>query len=159
MGITGGLVISGRTLLSEPDTSKPAQTSSSKSDTKNSPSNKKSDEKSDSDQKKPEDDDNGNIGYHIMSEDELLDELNEAGEALYNSLSKEGKELARKVASQRCNGTNECKGLNACKTDDHACAGHGSCKGQSKCGLSDKNLAVKIAAMKMAGEKKSDSGK
>ena len=96
------------------------------------------------------DDDNGNIGYYVFSEDDLLIELNEKGEALYNSLSEEGKELARKVASQRCNGTNECAGLNACQTESNACAGKGSCKGQTKCAISDKNLAVKIAAAKMA---------
>lgn len=98
-------------------------------------------------------DDNGNIGYFVFSEDDLLIELNEKGEALYNSLSEEGKALARKVASQRCNGTNECAGLNACQTESNACAGKGSCKGQSKCAISDKNLAVKIAAAKMAETK------
>ena len=41
----------------------------------------------------------------------------ENGEALYNSLNAEGKALARQVASQRCNGTNECRGLNACQTE------------------------------------------
>lgn len=98
--------------------------------------------------------DNGNIGFHILSEDELLLELNAKGEKLYMSLSDEGKELARKVASQRCNGTNECKGLNACQTEAHGCAGQGSCKGQGKCGFSDKNLAVKVVSMKMALKRK-----
>lgn len=93
--------------------------------------------------------DNGNIGFHILSEEELLLQLSEKGEKLYMSLSDSGKELARKVASQRCNGTNECKGLNACKTEEHACAGHGACKGLSKCGFSDKNLAVKVVWRKM----------
>lgn len=97
--------------------------------------------------------DRGNLGYHLLSEDELLDELNEKGEKLYMKLSSEGKDLARKVASQRCNGTNECKGLNACRAEGHDCAGQGSCKGQGKCGFSDKNLAVKIASLKMAEKK------
>lgn len=92
----------------------------------------------------------GNIGFRIMSEDELLLELNEKGAALYMNLNKEGKELARKVASQRCNGTNVCKGLNACQTENNSCAGQGACKGQGKCGFSDKNLAVKVVAKKMA---------
>ncbi len=92
----------------------------------------------------------GNRGYHLMTEDELLIELNTEGARLYKSLSPEGKELARKVASQRCNGTNACKGLNACKTEAHACAGKGNCKMSSKCGFSDKNLAVKLVAEKMA---------
>lgn len=103
--------------------------------------------------------DQGNLGYHLLSEDELLGELNEKGEKLYTSLSPEGKELARKVASQRCNGTNACKGLNACQTEEHACGGHGSCKGQGKCGFSDKNLAVKVAAMKMAEKRQQLQGK
>ena len=111
--------------------------------------------------KKTESDDNddsyendrGNMGYHLLSEDELLDELNEKGEKLYMKLSSEGKDLARKVASQRCNGTNECKGLNACRSEGHDCAGQGSCKGQGKCGFSDKNLAVKIATLRMADNK------
>lgn len=91
----------------------------------------------------------GNIGYHVMTEDELLIELNDEGAKLYNSLDAKGKELARVVASQRCNGMNECKGLNACQTDKNPCAGKGECKGQSKCAFSDKNLAVKVAAEKV----------
>jgi hypothetical protein len=101
--------------------------------------------------------DNGNIGYKLLSEDELLLELNEQGEELYMNLNKEGKELARKVASQRCNGTNLCKGLNACQTETNACAGQGACKGQGKCGFSDKNLAVKVVANKMAQKRKDAS--
>lgn len=94
-------------------------------------------------------DDRGNLGYFVMSEDELLIELNEEGEEIYNSLDSKGKALAREVASQRCNGMNNCAGLNACRTDKNNCAGQGSCKGLSKCGFSDKNLAVKVAAMKI----------
>lgn len=101
--------------------------------------------------------DNGNMGYHVLSEDELLLELNPKGEALYESLSDEGKALARRVASQRCNGTNECAGLNACQTEEHGCAGQGSCKGTGKCGFSDKNLAVKVAAKKMAEKRQNAS--
>jgi hypothetical protein len=101
-------------------------------------------------------DEEGNRGYFLMSEDDLLLELNKEGTETYNKLSPEGKALARKVASQRCNGTNECKGLNACKTDSNDCAGKGSCKGKSKCAFSDKNLAVKVVAEKMAA-KRSDS--
>lgn len=91
-----------------------------------------------------------NMGYYLMSEDELLLELNDEGTKIYKSLSPEGKKLAREVASQRCNGTNSCKGLNACQTDQNSCAGKGSCKGKSKCAISDKNLAVKLVAKKMA---------
>lgn len=92
----------------------------------------------------------GNLGYHLMTEDELLLELNDEGVKQYKSLSPEGKTLAIKLASQRCAQTNSCKGQNACKTDSNDCAGLGECKGQSKCGFSDKNLAVKIAAKLMA---------
>ena len=95
----------------------------------------------------------GNMDYHLMTEEELLLQLNDSGAKLYKSLSPEGKELALKVASQRCMGLNECKGLNACKTDKNNCAGQGSCKGTGKCALSDPNVAVKLAAKKM-GEKR-----
>lgn len=90
-----------------------------------------------------------NIGYHVMTEDELLIELNDEGTKLYNSLDAKGKELARLVSSQRCRGMNDCKGLNACQTDKNPCAGKGACKGQSKCAFSDKNLAVKMVAEKV----------
>lgn len=93
--------------------------------------------------------DDGNLGYHLMTEDELLLELNDQGTALYNSLNTEGKALARLVASQRCQDTNECKGLNACQTDKNTCAGQGECKGKGKCALSDKNVAVKLVVDKM----------
>ncbi len=95
----------------------------------------------------------GNMGYHLMTEDELLLELNPEGIATYKSLSPEGKELARKVASQRCNSTNPCKGFNACQTDKNECAGKGSCKMTGKCGFSDKNLAVKVVSEKMKGKR------
>lgn len=98
---------------------------------------------------------NENLGYHLMTEDELLLELNDNGVKLYKSLSPEGKTLALQVASQRCNGTNSCAGLNACETPSNSCAGKGSCKGTSKCAVADKNLAVKLVADKMA-KKRSD---
>lgn len=91
-----------------------------------------------------------NLGYHLMTEDDLLLELNDEGYKQYMSLSPEGKALAREVASGRCDHTNQCKGLNACATDKNDCAGKGECKGQGKCSLSDKNLAVKLVAKKMA---------
>lgn len=100
-----------------------------------------------------DDPNNGNLGYHLLTEDELLLELNDEATKQYNALSPEGKALAREVASQRCNGTNECKGLNACQTEHNKCAGQGACKGQSKCAFSDKNLAVKVVAKKMADKR------
>lgn len=94
-----------------------------------------------------------NLGWHEMTEKELLMELNGDGAAIYKTLTPEGKELARKVASMRCNHTNECKGLNGCKTDKNDCAGHGQCKGTGKCAIADKNLAVELVAKKMAAKR------
>lgn len=96
----------------------------------------------------------GNVEYHLMTEDELLLELNTEGASLYQSLDPKGKELARFVASMHCNGTNACKGLNACKTDKNDCAGKGACKGLGKCAIADKNLAVKLVAEKQKMEGK-----
>lgn len=100
------------------------------------------------------DDNDGNLGYHLMNEDELLLELDPQGTKMYNSLDPAGKALAVKVASQRCNGTNECKGLNACQTAQNDCAGKGSCKGKSKCAFADKNLAVKVVYQKLMSDKR-----
>lgn len=97
----------------------------------------------------------GNLNYRLMTSDELLIELDDNGVKLYDSLDSEGKRLALFVASQRCQGSNACKGLNACATDSHECAGKGSCKGTTKCGMSDKNLAVKLAADTMAKKRAS----
>lgn len=92
----------------------------------------------------------GNLGYKLMTEEELLIELNDEGVVTYNSLDTDGKDLARFVASTMCAGTNACKGLGACQDDKHDCAGQNECKGQGKCGMSDKNLAVKLVAKRMA---------
>ncbi len=96
---------------------------------------------------------NGNLGYKLMSEDDLLLELNNEGVKQYKSLTPEGQALARELASQRCGKTNSCKGRNACKTETNSCAGKGSCKGTSKCAFSDKNVAVKVAAENMANKR------
>lgn len=85
-----------------------------------------------------------------LNETDLTSKLNAQGKSTYNGLSKEGKALALKLANADCKGKNECKGLNSCKTDKNECAGKGGCKGQSKCSFKDKNLAVKVAAAKMA---------
>lgn len=107
-------------------------------------------EKSTDNKNSSSDPSHGNMGYHLMTEDELMLELNAEGIKMYQSLDDEGKALARRTASQRCNGTNECKGLNACADDQHSCAGKGGCKGKGKCAFADKNLAVKVVAEKMA---------
>lgn len=85
-----------------------------------------------------------------MTESEVLSKLNEQGKATYQSLDPAGKALAVKLANQDCKGQNECKGMNSCKTSDHSCAGKGSCKGTAPSNFKDKNLAVKVAALKMA---------
>lgn len=85
-----------------------------------------------------------------MTESDLLSQLNPQGKATYQGLDPAGKALALKLANQDCKGQNECKGLNSCKTSEHSCAGKGSCAGTSAAPFKDKNLAVKVAAMKMA---------
>jgi hypothetical protein len=100
----------------------------------------------------------GNLGYHLMNEDELLLELNEEGQRQYHAMDNANKKLAREVASARCGNTNQCKGLNACKTETHACAGKGSCKAQGKCAIADKNLAVKLVYDKMMKKRAEANG-
>lgn len=107
----------------------------------------------DSGKGKDSDANQSNMKYHLMTEQELLLELNADGVKMYNSLDDQGKALARRVASMMCAGTNECKGLNGCMTDKNSCAGKGACKGQGKCAISDKNLAVKLVYDKMAGKR------
>ncbi|MEI8365724.1 MAG: hypothetical protein WCF65_04815 [Parachlamydiaceae bacterium] len=85
-----------------------------------------------------------------MSESDLMPQLNAQGKAAYQNLDASGKALALKMANQSCKGQNECKGLNSCKTTDHACAGKGQCAGTAEKPFKDKNLAVKVAGMKMA---------
>jgi hypothetical protein len=104
----------------------------------------------DADSEDPED---GNMNYHLMTEDELLSQLSPNGIKMYKSLSPDGKGLALYVASAQCNGTNKCSGLNACQTEDHGCAGQGDCKGTGKCSFSDKNLAVKVVSDKLTGKR------
>lgn len=100
-----------------------------------------------------DDPNNSNLGYHLMTEDELLIELNDEGTKMYNSLSPESKKLALQVASMRCAQTNPCAGLNACATEKNDCAGKSQCKGTGKCAVSDKNLAVKLVYDKMADKR------
>lgn len=97
---------------------------------------------------------NGNITTKPMTEDALLLEVNQEGGDLYNSLSPEGKKLAIKLAARACNGGNDCKGQNACRSEQNACMGQGSCKGQTICSFSDKNQAVKTAAKLMEEKRK-----
>jgi hypothetical protein len=92
----------------------------------------------------------GNITYQQLDEEGLLLELSADNAQTFRSLSSEGKKLALQLASRSCNGTNDCKGQNACRTDLNKCAGMGTCKGTTKCAFSDKNVAVRVAAKLMA---------
>lgn len=96
----------------------------------------------------------GNITFKPLTEEDLLLEVNQETAELYKSLSPEGQQLALKLASRSCNGMNDCKGENACRTKDNSCAGQGQCKGKTKCAFSDKNYAVKVAAKLMAEKRK-----
>ncbi len=104
-------------------------------------------------------DSGGNITYHLMTPDELMLELTNDGAKVFNSLSPEGQQLALKIASRSCDGTNDCKGQNACRTKDNECAGKGQCKGKTKCAVSDKNMAVRLAAKIMAEKRSALEGK
>lgn len=90
-----------------------------------------------------------------LSESELLSQLNPQSRAAYQALSQDGKSLALQLANQDCKGKNGCKGMNSCKGSSNSCAGRGGCKGQGNGKFEDKNLAVKVATMKMA-EKRND---
>lgn len=117
---------------------------------KSPPSAKEETKKSDSSKNDPNDE---NMNYHLMTEDELMMELNSDGIAMYKKLDKEGKGLALLVASASCNNTNPCAHLNACKTDKNDCAGKGECKGKGICAVGDKNLAVRLVYDKMAAKR------
>jgi hypothetical protein len=165
LGITGGLLISNTAsahdkknfstnidvslLLADNNTGQTSTNAAASASTASTSSNSSSDSNKGPNEYSSDPND-GNLGYHLMTEQELLLELNDEGIKLYKSLDDEGKELARFVASQRCQNSNKCKGLNACQTAKNACAGKGACKGQGKCAFSDKNLAVKVVATKMA---------
>lgn len=133
VGLTSGLMLTNNQVEGKSDSNNSSRSSSDASD-KNDPND-------------------SNIGYHLLTEDELLLELSDDGAKMFNSLSPEGKQLALQVASMRCNATNSCSGLNACATDKNDCAGKGSCKGKGKCAISDKNLAVKLVYNKMADKR------
>jgi hypothetical protein len=85
-----------------------------------------------------------------MTDAELMMQLNPTGKAQFQSLTPKGKELALQMAEQQCKGQNGCKGQNSCKSDKNSCAGKGGCKGTAVSYFKDKNMAVKLAAEKMA---------
>lgn len=69
-------------------------------------------------------------GEGDLTEEDLIQQLNQEGRDLYNSLNDEGKALALQLANQTCDGHNEYED-------------------QSTCNFKDKNLAVKVAAKRM----------
>lgn len=85
-----------------------------------------------------------------MTESDLIQKLNPETRLVFQSLDKEGKDLALKLAEQACKGKNSCKGMNSCKSKDNTCAGTGGCKGQSAAPFTNKNMAVMLAAKNMA---------
>lgn len=95
---------------------------------------------------------------NTSSDQALFSQLNPETQQIYQSLSPEGKALAQKLANQSCKGQNDCKGLNSCKTTTNTCAGLGGCKGTSKGPFTDKNTAVKVAAMNMAKKRSAMMG-
>lgn len=94
--------------------------------------------------------DSSRTNTKILSESELRSQLNDQAKATYDSLDPAGKAMALQMANQDCKGKNTCRGFNSCKTKDHACAGKGSCANTAETNFKDKNLAVKVAALKMA---------
>lgn len=84
-----------------------------------------------------------------LTEQDLFAQLSPEAKGTYQDLDAEGKKLALQLANQSCAGKNSCAGLNSCASDKNSCAGHGSCQGTSKGPFTDKNEAVKVAAMHM----------
>jgi hypothetical protein len=97
----------------------------------------------------------GDYSMFIITDEEIREDLSPEALKTYNSLSEDGKRLARIVASNKCENTNACKGLNSCKTEKNACQGKGNCKGQSKCAIQTKDLAVELVAKRMAEKRSS----
>lgn len=91
----------------------------------------------------------------MLTEDQLKSQLSDQGKDIFNRLTPEGKTLALKLANGSCKGKNDCKGLNSCKSDKNSCAGQSGCAGQANGLFTDKNLAVKVAAKKMAEKRAS----
>jgi len=90
-----------------------------------------------------------------LNESQLINLLSPEGLAIYNNLDPAGKALALKLVNMTCKGSNDCNGLNACKTEKNACAGKGA-QGSTLGPFKDVNSAVKIASKKMS-EKRSNA--
>lgn len=100
----------------------------------------------------------GNITYRLMTEDELKLELSPSGQKMYDSLTPEYKELARKAASTTCSGMNPCAGYGGCRSKENACSGQNKCKGQGTCATADKNISVKRVYDKMMEKRAKANG-
>ena len=107
---------------------------------------------------KPAEESTGNMGDMMgkkigemagMNAENLMSQLNAESKKLFEDMDKEHQMKVLKVASQKCAGSNECAGLNACKSATNECAGMASCKGNGGCAFTDKNLAVKLVYKKM----------
>ena len=105
-----------------------------------------------------ENEQNAPAASRMLTEEELVLQLNDEGKGIYQNLDSEGKALALKLANQSCKGKNDCKGMNACKTDSNSCAGKGGCKGTSPAPFQDKNVAVKVAFKKMQEKRLKSNG-
>jgi hypothetical protein len=134
-GLAAGLLVSSHGISAEKDTPTAAQQSSETNLTKAASKTDAFDtafEKYD-----------GNITYHLMTEEELKRELTPAGQKIYDSLTPEYKELAKKVVSTTCSGMNPCKGFGGCRSKDNECSGKNKCEGKGTCATADKNVSVK----------------
>lgn len=68
--------------------------------------------------------------------------LNADGQRKFNSLDAKHQAMAMKMASQSCNGKNDCKGMGGCSNQNNSCAGKNACKGQGGAPAKDPNKAV-----------------
>lgn len=87
----------------------------------------------------------------LISETSIKAQLSDVSQYHYDQLDKEGRALAFELIHQECKGKNRCRGLNACKNEGiNNCASLCSCEGQSPKKFDDPNLAVRVAAKRMA---------
>ena len=84
--------------------------------------------------------------HSVIDRDLLVSLLNKPTRAQFLRLSDEGQNLALELANQTCKNQNGCDGKNSCQTDANDCAGKGE-RGHSPGPFTDKNLAVRVAAM------------
>ncbi|HZV35985.1 MAG TPA: hypothetical protein VFB72_15525 [Verrucomicrobiae bacterium] len=71
-----------------------------------------------------------------------------------NSATSPGKAAKKVPKVSDCAGTNDCKGLGGCKTDEHTCKFKNSCKGKGGCHITKADIK-KWEKMQKEKEKKS----